>query len=284
MRLLSLLLLAGLLPACAAPESGTPEFFAMDTAARLAPPENSELLARLGYSGLGGRPSTARVHAEALRTKGLRFLNAYHVTRIDARTDALPSDLVRAVDDLAGLDAVLWLAIQKVELGDASAARPAEQEREAAVDATLRRLLAYAGPRKVRVSLYPHANFWGDRFETCLRAVERVRDPRLTVTFNLCHWLKVEGGQADPLPLIRRAGPRLEFVTINGADAGDTAKMGWDRLIQPLGRGTYDVSAFVASVRAAGYRGPFGFQGYGIKMEPEPLLAETMAAWKKMGR
>ncbi len=76
MRLLSLLLLAGLLPACAAPELGTPEFFAMDTAARLAPPENTELLARLGYSGLGGRPSTARVHAEALRTKGLRFLNA----------------------------------------------------------------------------------------------------------------------------------------------------------------------------------------------------------------
>jgi sugar phosphate isomerase/epimerase len=284
MRSIPLLLLAAFIPACVTSADDRPAFFAMDTAARLAPAENAALLSRLGYAGLGGRPATARVHAEALRTKGLRFLNAYHVTRIDVRTDELPADLVRAVDDLAGLDATLWIAIQKVELGDASAARPAEQEREAAVDATLRRLLAYAAPRKVRLSLYPHTNFWGDRFETCLRAVERVDDPRLTVTFNLCHWLKIEGGQADPLPLVRRAGPRLEFVTINGADAGDTAKMGWDRLIQPLGRGTYDVAAFVRNVRAAGYRGPFGFQGYGIKMEPEPLLAETMAAWKKMGR
>ena len=284
MRSIPLLLLAAFIPACVTSADDRPAFFAMDTAARLAPAENAALLSRLGYAGLGGRPSSARVHAEALRAKGLRFHNAYHVARIDARTDVLPADLVRAVDDLAGLDTTLWIAIQKVELGDASAARPAEQEREAAVDATLRRLLAYAAPRKVRLSLYPHTNFWGDRFETCLRAVERVDDPRLTVTFNLCHWLKVEGGQSDPLPLVRRAGPRLEFVTINGADAGDTAKMGWDRLIQPLGRGTYDVAAFVRNVRSAGYRGPFGFQGFGIKMEPEPLLTETMAAWKKMGR
>lgn len=267
---------------CASSGTETPAFFAMDTAARLEPARNAALLAELGYAGLGGRPSSARVHAEALRSRGLKFYNAYLVARFDARDSALPADLTRAVDDLAGLDAVLWLAIQKVELGEASASRPVEQAREDFVDAALRRLLDYAGPRKVRVSLYPHANFWGDRFETCLRTAERINDPRLTVTFNLCHWLKVEGGQSDPLPVIRRALPRLEFVTINGADAGDTAKMGWDRLIQPLGRGSYDVKAFVSGVRTAGYRGPFGFQGYGIRTESEQLLKETMAGWRQM--
>lgn len=283
MRLLLLSLTFGLC-GCASSAQDGPEFFAMDTAARLAPAENAALLAELGYAGLGGRPSSARAHAEALRTWGLKFYNAYHVARFDARDSALPADLARAVDDLAGLDAVLWLAIQKVELGEGSALLPVERAREAVVDATLRRLLDHAGPRKVLISLYPHAGFWGDRFETCLRAVERINDPRLTVTFNLCHWLKVDGGQADPLPLIRRALPRLEFVTINGADAGDTARMGWDRLIQPLGRGSYDVKAFVSGVRAAGYRGPFGFQGYGIKMEPEALLKETMAGWREIVR
>ena len=78
--------------------------------------------------------------------------------------------------------------------------------------------------------------------------------------------------------------PRLNFVTINGADAGDTRKLGWNRLIQPLGRGSYDVGGFVAKVREAGYRGPFGFQGFGIKMDPKELLQETMAAWRKMGK
>jgi sugar phosphate isomerase/epimerase len=76
--------------------------------------------------------------------------------------------------------------------------------------------------------------------------------------------------------------PRLNFITINGADTGDTRKLGWDKLIQPLGRGTYDVKAFVANARAAGYRGPFGFQGFGIKMDPDKLLKETMEAWKGM--
>ncbi|MGA0133127.1 MAG: sugar phosphate isomerase/epimerase family protein [Opitutales bacterium] len=283
MRLLLLLLTFGLC-SCASSSPDTPAFFAMDTAARLAPAENTALLAELGYAGLGGRPSTARAHAEALRSRGLRLFNAYHVARLDDREAGLPADLARAVDDLAGLDAVLWLAIQKVELGEASASRPVEQAREAVVDATLRRLLEYAGPRMVRISLYPHAGFWGDRFETCLRTVERINDPRLTVTFNLCHWLKVDGGQADPMPLIRRALPRMAFVTINGADAGDTAKMGWDRLIQPLGRGSYDVKAFVSGVRAAGYRGPFGFQGYGIRAEPAELLRQTMEGWRTILR
>jgi hypothetical protein len=38
----------------------------------------------------------------------------------------------------------------------------------------------------------------------------------------------------------------------------------------------------VTKTRAAGYRGPFGFQGYGIKLEPKELLKETMAGWKKV--
>ena len=102
------------------------------------------------------------------------------------------------------------------------------------------------------------------------------------MTFNLCHWLKVEGSERDPLPLIEAAMPRLNFITINGADAGDTQKLSWDKLIQPLGRGSYDVRAFVAKVRTTGYRGPFGFQGYGIKMDSKELLKETMVGWRKM--
>jgi hypothetical protein len=37
----------------------------------------------------------------------------------------------------------------------------------------------------------------------------------------------------------------------------------------------------VSKARAAGYRGPFGFQGYGIKMDSKELLKETMEGWKK---
>lgn len=257
-----------------------PAFFAMDTAARLEPAEGAQVLADLGYAGLGGRPSTASAHAKALQAKGLVFFNGYHVTNFAYDQADLPPDLLKAVDDLVGTGGTLWLAINKVQFPAGLLPRP--EYGDTIVVPQLKRLVAYAGPKGVKVSLYPHTGFWAARFETCVRVAAKVDDPSLGVTFNLCHWLKVEGSERDPLPLIKDALPRLNFVTVNGADTGDTQKLGWDRLIQPLGRGSYDVGAFVAKVRAVGYRGPFGFQGYGIKMDAKELLNETMAGWKKM--
>jgi hypothetical protein len=72
------------------------------------------------------------------------------------------------------------------------------------------------------------------------------------------------------------------FVTINGADIGDTKAMAWSRLILPLGEGSYDVAAFLRGLRATGYAGPIGFQGYGIKAPPREVLTKTMEAWERM--
>lgn len=259
-----------------------PTFFAMDTAARFEPTECAAVLAELGYAGLGGRPATAKGHAAALQPKGLAFFNGYHVADFPSGQNNLPVELTKAVDDLAGTGGTLWLAINKVTLPLGLSMPP--EYGDTVVVPQLRQLLAYAKPKGVPVSLYPHAGFWGARFETCVRVAAKVDDSGLGVTFNLCHWLKVEGSERDPLPLIKDALPRLNFITINGADTGDTQNLDWDKLIQPLGRGTYDVGAFVAKSRAAGYRGPFGFQGFGIKMESKELLKETMEGWQKMVR
>jgi len=272
-------LLAYLCASVALTAAEQPAFFAMDTAARLEPAECAEVLSELGYAGLGGRPATAKAHASALQAKGLVFFNGYHVANFAYGEAQLPADLTKAVDDLAGTGGTLWLAINKVQFPAGLLPRP--EYGDTIVVPQLKRLVAYARTKGVKISLYPHAGFWAAQFETCVRVASKVDDPNLGVTFNLCHWLKVEGSERDPLPLIKDALPRLNFITINGADAGDTQNLGWDKLIQPLGRGTYDVGAFVAKARAAGYRGPFGFQGYGIKMEPKELLKETMEGWKK---
>ena len=257
-----------------------PLFFAMDTAARLEPAECAQVLADLGYAGLGGRPATAKAHAAALQSKGLVFFNGYHVTNFGYGQTELPADLAKAVDDLAGTGSTLWLGINKVAFPAGVRAGP--EYGDTIVVPQLKQLLAYAKPKGVKVSLYPHTGFWAAQFEVCLRVANKVDDPNLGVTFNLCHWLKVEGSERDSLPLIKEALPRLNFITINGADTGDTQKLGWDKLIQPLGRGSYDVGAFVAKARAAGYRGPFGFQGFGIKMDSKELLKESMEGWGKM--
>jgi len=259
-----------------------PVFFAMDTAARLEPAECAAVLSELGYAGLGGRPATAKAHATALQAKGLAFFNGYHVADFAHGEAELSPDLKKAVDDLAGTGGTLWLAIRKVQLPIPLGIKMPPEYGDTVVVPSLRQLVAYASSKGVKISLYPHAGFWAAQFETCVRVAAKVDNPSLGVTFNLCHWLKVEGSERDPLPLIKEALPRLNFITINGADTGDTQKLGWDKLIQPLGRGTYDVGSFVAKARAAGYRGPFGFQGYGIKMEPKELLKETMEGWKKV--
>jgi sugar phosphate isomerase/epimerase len=259
-----------------------PTFFAMDTAARLEPAECAQVLAELGYAGLGGRPATAKAHASALQAKGLIFFNGYHVANFAYGEAQLPADLTKAVDGLAGTGGTLWLAINKVTLPLGLSMGP--EYGDTVVVPQLRQLVAYARTKGVKVSLYPHAGFWAAQFETCVRVASKVDDPNLGVTFNLCHWLKVEGSERDPVPLIKEALPRLNFITINGADTGDTQNLGWDKLIQPLGRGTYDVGTFVAKARAAGYRGPFGFQGYGIKMDSKELLKETMEGWGKIAK
>ena len=273
-------LLAYLCACVALTAAEQPVFFAMDTAARLAPTECAQVLSDLGYAGLGGRPSTAKAHAAALKAKGLAFFNGYHVADFPSGQTQLPIELTQAVDGLAGTGGTLWLGINKVSLPLGLSMGP--EYGDTVVVPQLRQLVAYARTKGVKISLYPHAGFWAARFETCVRVASKVDDPNLGVTFNLCHWLKVEGSERDPVPLIKEALPRLNFITINGADTGDTRNLGWDKLIQPLGRGTYDVGAFVTKVRAAGYRGPFGFQGYGIKMEPKELLKETMVGWRKM--
>ena len=271
----------GLLLAVAVGAAERPCFFAMDTAARQAPAEAAAVLAELGYDGFGGRPAAAKAYAAELTKRQLTFVNAYHVTKFAHGATELPADLVQAIQALEGLEATLWLGIQQVQLPAGLKAGPTTGD--TVVVPALKQTLVLAKAKRVRISLYPHAGFWADSVETCLRLANAVDDPDLGVTFNLCHWLKVEGSERDPVPVIKAALPRLNFVTINGADTGDTRKLGWDKLIQPLGRGTYDVKAFVANARAAGYRGPFGFQGFGIKMDSKELLKETMAAWKAMG-
>ena len=263
--------------ACAAEAN---PFFAMNTIAKGPPEVVVPLLKNLGYAGLGGAAGD-RAMAEALQRAGLKFFNGYATITLRADAGGVTKALAAQIEAMRGLDTVLWLAINKVErLGPVTDAHYPRNEE--AIPARLKEIADYAAARGVKVSLYPHTGHYFQHFEDAIKMVERVNHPALGVTFNLCHWLKVEGSARDPMPLLKAALPRLMFVTINGADAGDTKTMAWNRLIQPLGEGSYDVAAFVRELRALGYTGPIGFQGYGIKAESRDVLAKTMAAWRRM--
>lgn len=257
-------------------------FFAMNTIAKGPPEIVVPLLKDLGYAGLGGA-SGDRAMAEALAQSGLRFFNGYLTTTLRTSEPGVPADVAERIKAMQGLDTTLWLAISGLRIpADLHREQPEDPKWANAVAARLKELADFAQQHGVKVSLYPHTGHHFEHFEDALQMVNRVNHPALGVTFNLCHWLKVEGSERDPAPLLKAALPRLTFVTINGADTGDTRTMAWNRLILPLGEGTYDVAAFLKKLHALGYTGPIGFQGYGIKGEPREVLTRTMAAWKQL--
>jgi sugar phosphate isomerase/epimerase len=172
-----------------------------------------------------------------------------------------------AIEALQGRGTVVWVAIQ----GDDAGGGPEERTIEA-VD----RISDLASRSNLRVALYPHYGFYLARFRDVVRVAERAGRSNVGVTFNLCHELR-SGFDPEFPQLLDKAIPRLYGVTINGADRQGRD---WDSLIQPLGRGDYDVTGLVRTITKAGYRGPFGIQCYGLKGDPGVYLKQSMAAWR----
>ena len=55
--------------------------------------------------------------------------------------------------------------------------------------------------------------------------------------------------------------------------------MDWDRLIQPLGDGSFDTYNLVKLLKNHGYEGKFGLQCYNIKQDCEEALTKSMNTW-----
>jgi sugar phosphate isomerase/epimerase len=170
-----------------------------------------------------------------------------------------------AIEALKGRGTVVWVAIQGEGAG-------AEERTIQAVN----RISDLASRSNLRVALYPHFGFYLARFKDVVRVAERAGRSNVGVTFNLCHELR-SGFDPQFSQILDNAMPRLYGVTINGADRQG---QDWNTLIQPLGRGDYDVGALVRTITRAGYRGPFGIQCYGLKGDPGVYLKQSMAAWR----
>ncbi|WP_345326860.1 sugar phosphate isomerase/epimerase family protein [Novipirellula rosea] len=255
-------------------------FFAMDTGVSGTPAEVAGVLEELGYAGLGGSPTGADEMAAALQQHDLTLFNVYWVLKFDDQTPALSDSLRDCIDSLRGYESALWIAVSEVRKEGQPVALSSTDGDDVAVS-RLREIADYAAARDVSVSLYPHTNYWMQRFEDSIRLAEKLDRSDVGITFNLCHWLKVEGDR-DPSELLTRSMPRLSFVTLNGADRGDTRSMGWARLIQPLGSGSYDGGRLVETLHAMNYKGPVGLQAYGIKGDQRENLRRSMDAWKAM--
>lgn len=266
-------LTASFSPAAAAP----PEFFAMDTGTRDAdhktPAQQAALVRELGFAGLGPtyrNPEHLRETLAALDERQLRLFAIYAPLDLDAPAPVSPA-IRDMIAQLQGRDAVIWLYLKS------ATHQPSDPAGDAAAVPILREIADLAADAGVRISLYPHFQNWIERVDDGVRVARKVNRRNLGVTFNLCHWLRVDGTALDAR--LREALPYLDIVTLNGADEGSRE---WNSLIQPLGHGTFDVANLLATLARLHWRGPVGLQHYGIPGDAKTNLQTSITAWQEL--
>jgi sugar phosphate isomerase/epimerase len=259
--------------------AGPLPFFALDNAAtddkHKTAKEQVAMLKELGYDGISSRGGEGLAEmADELDKNGLQLFTVYLGVNIDSDQPAYGQELIDAIDVLKGRNAMLWLFVRSKKLKPSD---PAGDERARKI---IREVAEMAAKSKVRVALYPHHAFWVESVEDALRVAKDVDCANVGVTFNLCHWLRVDD-EKNMKSLIVSAMPHLFVVSINGADSGGKD---WKTLIQTLDRGTFDVRKFLDTLADAGYTGPIGFQGYGIGGDAHDNLERTMNAWRELNK
>lgn len=235
--------------------------------------EQAVMLRDLGYDGVGhiGLDKVAeRLHS--LDAAGLRLFQITMSVEVGPAKEPFDPRFPSVVSLVKGRRVQFDLLVNGM--------KPSDPSVDPHAVAILRRMADHVRGTDIQLLLYPHLGSWIERIEDACRVAEKVDRPEVGVMFNLCHWLRVDPAR-DYRSLLEKSKPRLWAVSVNGADALDP-KPGWDRYIQPLDKGSFDVKTFLNDLYETGYRGPIGLQCYGIGGDTREHLTASMAAWKRM--
>ncbi|NOY41273.1 MAG: sugar phosphate isomerase/epimerase [Planctomycetes bacterium] len=253
-------------------------FFAFDNAFRqekLPVSEQAAILAELGYDGIGytGTQNIPQ-SLSALKAHNLRMFSTYVGVDLSANGTGYDPDLPKAIQQLKGEGTILWLYVR-------AKAKPLTLDDRAVT--AIRDIARMAEESGLQIAIYPHYKFYVGTIEDALRVAKKVDRKNVGVAFNLCHFLK-QHDEEEIKATLAEAMPHLFLVSINGVDRGDTKSMGWDRLIQPLGKGDFAVENVLRILRQEKYSGAIGLQCYAIPGKPQQHLKQSIEAWRTIAK
>lgn len=279
------IMILGATLASAAPPGLSNAFYAMDTCTKrpyprndITPAQQFDLLKELGYAGIAWTEESPEQVASAVReaeARGLKMFTIYCGATVTTEGELKPSAQIGPImEALRGHDTLIWLHIGgKGPMIETLSA-------ESPVVGQLRLLAGTAERNGLRIAIYPHVGDWTEHFKDAVQVARLVDRKNFGVTFNLCHALAA--GDEDRIPaLLEEAGFSLFAVTINGADAKVKGPQ-WNRLIQTLDRGSYDVGIVLRTLKRMGFIGPIGLQGYGLGGDRRENLARSMEPWNRL--
>lgn len=145
----------------------------------------------------------------------------------------------------------------------------------------LERLLSITAERGITLALYPHIRWWLERTEEAVRLCRTIDHPLLRMTFPAFHWYAVDG--RDLPQRLAEAAPYLALVNVCGSRRYDNGS-GNPATIEPLDDGELDIFALLGAVRAVGFDGPVGIQGYSVGGDVYAKLRRSLAAFRDIER
>ena len=236
----------------------------------------ARLLKSIGYDGLEGfGDQNYQELQHALEKEGLRMPVNYVPLNFETigKTENPSFDEIKAIIRASANGSIIYFHIHsKTFIKD-------KEKGDPVVAAILRELSDYAAGFNVKLCAYPHVSFYCETAAHSFKLAELVGRKNYGSVINLCHMLRVEGS-AGIEDKIKEYAPRLFAVNICGADDGDTQHLDWDRLIQPLGQGSFDTYRFVKLLLDNGYTGPIGLQCYNLKGDVVETLTHSLKTWK----
>ena len=234
--------------------------------------QQAALLEKLGYHGMEARETADLLETVGtFKQHGLAVPADYLEIDLDS-TPPYEAAWKSVLPRLKGTGMILWVHIHSAKF------KPSDEAADEIIVPILRELAGFAAPVGVRVAIYPHVGFVAQTAADSARLARKAERENIGSVFNLCHFLKTESAESLEKALDDTL-PTLFAASISGADRGDTREMGWDRLIQPLGKGSFDVYRVVAMLADKGFTGPVGVQCYNLKGDPEAYLSESITAW-----
>jgi sugar phosphate isomerase/epimerase len=236
----------------------------------------AELIKRLGFDGYSGHTNDDYfARRAALDKAGLKMPEIYWGIDMDSTGQiSYKEGLKEIIQDSKDRDLVVALFsnvkyyMNNKEVGDPLLAK------------AIGELADFAAPYGVKIAIYPHVGNYCETSEHSVHLAKMANRPNVGAIYNTCHLLKKEGEEGWEQKLIE-ALPYLYMISINGADSGNTKEMNWDKLIQPLGEGTFDTYKLVKLAKDNGYNGLFGLQCYDIKQDYEVALTKSINTWNE---
>jgi sugar phosphate isomerase/epimerase len=255
-------------------------FYAFNNSVRMpSAPEGmdaqAELIKRLGFDGFSGHTNDDYfLRRAALDKAGLKMPEIYWGIDMDSIGQITYKEgLKEIIKDSKDRNLVIAL------FSNAKYFTNNKEKGDPLLAKAIGELADFAALYGVKIAIYPHVGNYCETSEHSVRLAKMATRPNVGAIFNTCHLLKVEGEEGWEQKLLN-AVPYLYMISISGADSGNTKEMNWDRLIQPLGEGTFDTYKLVKLAKDNGYNGLFGLQCYAIKQDCKVALTKSINTWE----